>query len=157
MQIISYIFVFLKHIQVNSLFWKLLMLKVWLYFLGGQSVQCLIFYCVLFIGYYVRRDPAISACYYTSFVQIINIHELFWNALRCQILVPAEYWWPYRSSFSVILDIIWLSSKTGFFSSSSYFCLCRMNHMMSSDEENPHMHPNVDMDHAPMVKLSSVY
>ena len=54
MQIISYILIFLKHNQVNSQFWKLLMLKVWLYFLfiylfffffwgGVQSVEPLIF------------------------------------------------------------------------------------------------------------------
>ena len=35
MQIISHISIFLKHIQVNSQFWKLLMLKVRLYFLVG--------------------------------------------------------------------------------------------------------------------------
>ena len=38
MQIISYNFIILKVIQINSQFWKILMLKVWLSFLGGQSV-----------------------------------------------------------------------------------------------------------------------
>ena len=39
MQIISYNFIILKHIQINSHFRKILMLKVWLSFLGGQYVQ----------------------------------------------------------------------------------------------------------------------
>ena len=34
MQIISYNFIILKHIQINSEFQKILMLKVWLSFLG---------------------------------------------------------------------------------------------------------------------------
>ena len=38
MQIISYIFRILKHIQVNSQFRKLLMLKVWLYFLDNLYI-----------------------------------------------------------------------------------------------------------------------
>ena len=32
-----------------------------------------------------------------------------------------------------------------------------LNHMTSSDEEGPHMHPCVDINHVPVVKLSSVY
>ena len=46
MQIISPNFIILKHIQINSLFREILMVKVWLsflfffsFFLGGQSVQ----------------------------------------------------------------------------------------------------------------------
>ena len=37
-------------------------------------------------------------CNYNSFIQIINFHGLFRNALRCRKLVPAEYWCPYGNS-----------------------------------------------------------
>ena len=46
MQIISYSFIILKHIQINLQFRKLLMLKVQLYFFffgGGQSVYCTLY------------------------------------------------------------------------------------------------------------------
>ena len=33
-------------------------------------------------------------CYYEAFVQIINVHALFSNALSCPILVPAKFWLP---------------------------------------------------------------
>ena len=38
-------------------------------------------------------------CNYNSFIQIINFHGLFPNALRCRKLVPAECWCPYGTIF----------------------------------------------------------
>ena len=71
MQIISYIFIILQHIQVSSQFRKLLMLKVRLSFLGGQSV----------VIYYIKRKQSVellmSSCSFcrrsmTSFQRILG-------------------------------------------------------------------------------------
>ena len=40
MQIMGYSFIILKHIQIHSQFWNLLILKIWLqFFLGGGGTN----------------------------------------------------------------------------------------------------------------------
>ena len=51
MQIISYIFIILKHIQVSSQFRKILMLKVRLNFFGTLCTQVLGLDCVMCLYY----------------------------------------------------------------------------------------------------------
>ena len=41
-------------------------------------------------------------CKYNSFIQIMNFHGLFRNALRCRKLVPAEYWCPYGTNWYLL-------------------------------------------------------
>ena len=55
-------------------------------------------------------------CYYKLFVQIINFNVLFCNALKCQILVPAEYWHPYYTCFLIVKEflIICIHQKRNF-------------------------------------------
>ena len=45
-------------------------------------------------------------CNYNLFIQIINFHGLFRNALRCRKLVPAEYWCPYGTLIFQIYSFI---------------------------------------------------
>ena len=82
MQIISYIFIILKHIQVSSQFRKLLMLKVWLSFWGDNLYKKYVnifiyFLCLAYISLICKWKKLATSTYQTVIIwQLMYMYHM---------------------------------------------------------------------------------